>query len=200
MPKKTIDYQKCIIYKIQHKENEELLYIGHTTAFKNRKYQHKSSCYNLNGFKFKDKLYSMIRENGGWEMFKMLEIKKFPCNDFNEARAEEDRCMLELKACMNSRRAFRGVSQYQIDNKEVLKEKSKEYRLKNKEQLIEKSKIYRNKNKDELLLKAKEYYLKLKNDKVSCPYCNSTIIKLNIKNHQKTKKCLELREINEQIQ
>ena len=31
-----------------------------------------------------------MRENGGFEMFKMLEVKKFPCNDLNEARAEED--------------------------------------------------------------------------------------------------------------
>jgi hypothetical protein len=48
----------------------------------------------------------MIRENGGWESFQMLEIKKNPCNDSNEARAEEERCRVELKATMNTRKAF----------------------------------------------------------------------------------------------
>ena len=37
--------------------------------------------------------------------YKMLEIKKYPCNDKREASAEEDRVMKEMKANMNSRGA-----------------------------------------------------------------------------------------------
>ena len=43
----------------------------------------------------------MIRNNGGWDSFKMLEIKKFPCNDKREALAEEDKVMKELSSNVN---------------------------------------------------------------------------------------------------
>ena len=42
MPKTPIDYQKGIIYKIQHIEKLELFYIGSTTNFNKRKQQHKN--------------------------------------------------------------------------------------------------------------------------------------------------------------
>ena len=31
----------------------------------------------------------MIRENGDWNNWSMIEIEKYPCNDDNEARARE---------------------------------------------------------------------------------------------------------------
>ena len=103
MPRKEINYQNTVIYKIQHTEKDDLLYVGHTTSFTKRKASHKSTCNNPNSSYHNLKVYTMIRENGGWGMFKMLEIKKFPCNDDREACAEEDKCMKELKANMNSR-------------------------------------------------------------------------------------------------
>ena len=33
MPKKAIDYSNCCIYKIEHTEDESLVYVGHTTNF-----------------------------------------------------------------------------------------------------------------------------------------------------------------------
>jgi hypothetical protein len=53
----------------------------------------------------------MIRENGGWEMFNMIEIKKFSCDTKREAEAEEDKVMRELKATMNMIRAFVSVEE-----------------------------------------------------------------------------------------
>ena len=43
----------------------------------------------------------MMRQNGGWSCFRMIQIKKFPCDNKREAEAEEDRIMMELKANMN---------------------------------------------------------------------------------------------------
>jgi hypothetical protein len=31
----------------------------------------------------------MMRENGGFEMFKMIEVEKYPCNDRREAGKEK---------------------------------------------------------------------------------------------------------------
>jgi hypothetical protein len=44
----------------------------------------------------------MIRENGGWDMFRMIEIEKYPCNDRREAEKRENEVMKSLKASMNS--------------------------------------------------------------------------------------------------
>ena len=98
------DYSKTVIYKIQHEDNESLVYIGSTTDFTKRKCSHKSRCNNPKVFN--RKLYQMIRDNGGWDCFKMIQIKEFPCINKRQAEAEEDRNMLELKANMNHQRAI----------------------------------------------------------------------------------------------
>ena len=99
------DYSKIVIYKIQHQENPELLYVGHTTNFVRRKCEHKKKCNNGNDIKYNTKLYTMMRENGGFECFNMVKIKPFPCKNRREAEKEEDSIMLEMKANMNEIRA-----------------------------------------------------------------------------------------------
>ena len=42
MPKTPMDYSNCCIYKIEHIENDNLVYVGHTTNFNKRKAHHKS--------------------------------------------------------------------------------------------------------------------------------------------------------------
>jgi hypothetical protein len=101
MPKVSIDYSKCSIYKIEHIENESLVYIGHTTNFNQRKGKHKSICNNTKDNGYNRKLYRMIRDNGGWEMFRMIEIKKYPCKDKQEAERGEYDIIRELKATLN---------------------------------------------------------------------------------------------------
>ena len=48
----------------------------------------------------------MIRDNGGWEMFRMIEIEKYPCNDKREAEKRETEIMKELKASMNMVKSY----------------------------------------------------------------------------------------------
>ena len=52
-----VDYSKIIIYKIQHQSKDELLYVGSTTHFGNRKVQHKEKCYNTNNKIYNNKLF-----------------------------------------------------------------------------------------------------------------------------------------------
>ena len=108
MPRCAVDYSKTVIYKIQHNEDDTLLYIGSTTDFTNRKSQHKCNCNNDNkkNKKFNRKVYKMIRENGGWDSFSMVQIEVFPCETKRDAEAREDELMRDMKASMNSIRAF----------------------------------------------------------------------------------------------
>ena len=75
MPKTPIDYSKSVIYKIEHLDKPELVYVGSTTDFIRRKSEHKCTCINENSKQYKSKLYQLIRDNGNWESFKMMIIK-----------------------------------------------------------------------------------------------------------------------------
>ena len=100
MPKKTVDYSKCCIYKIEHIEKVNLMYVGHTTNFTQRKSHHKFDCNRHQ--RSPPKVYKMMRENGGWEMFRMVEIEKYPCNSRQEAERREAEVIEELRANMNT--------------------------------------------------------------------------------------------------
>ena len=140
MPKLLIDYSKCCIYKIEHLEDETLLYVGNTTNFDKRKYSHKSCCNNTSNKMYANKLYQMIRENGGWDNFRMIEVEKYPCADKREAEKRECEVMKELKASMNT-----NIS-YLTD--EDRKKNQKEYTLKHTDEKKERDKKYYEMNKD----------------------------------------------------
>jgi hypothetical protein len=100
MPKKEVDYSNTIIYKIFCKDESITdVYVGHTTNFIQRKYLHKHSCNNLN---YNLKIYNVIRSNGGWENWDMVEIAKYNCKDATEARIKEQHHYNEIKASLNS--------------------------------------------------------------------------------------------------
>jgi hypothetical protein len=100
MPKAEIDYSNTIIYKIFCKdESVNDVYVGHTTNFTKRKYMHKNCCTNLNN---KIKIYNIIRDNGGWDNWEMVEIAKYNCKDHTEARIKEQEHYELLKSSLNS--------------------------------------------------------------------------------------------------
>jgi len=126
MPKDIIDYSNTIIYKIYcNDSNVTDIYIGHTTNFIKRKYQHKILC---NSSK-KLKIYDLIRSNGGWDNWNMIEIAKYNCQDATEARIREQEHYDLLKPTLNT---FKPISDNEysilsidndIKNKEDLKYK-----------------------------------------------------------------------------
>jgi len=220
MPKQPMNYQNNVIYKIQHKTIDELIYIGSTTNFAKRKWCHKSNCYNENNTEYKTKKYVMIRENGGWDMFDMILVKKYPCNDYLEAFAEEERMRRELNANMNGQRCFttqeeREESQkhYRETHKEQKKVVEKKYYETNKERLLEYQKQYGESHREKIKERTKQYYetnkevinerrrKKYETDKqsyhekkkesIECD-CGCIITYSNLTRHKKTTKHLEL--------
>jgi len=200
MPKTPMDYSKCCIYKIEHNDDESLVYVGHTTCFNKRKTAHKSSCKNENEKHYNLKVYQMIRQNGGWEMFKMIEVEKYPCNDRREAGRRENEVMKELKSSMNMRNSFLTQDEKQEYNKEYNtnyyennKHKIQEYYELHKEKVKEQVKEYKKNNKLKIQERDKDYRdnNKLKiNEKVKCE-CGCDVMKRYLKQHQATKKHLE---------
>ena len=205
MPKVPVDYSNTIIYKLINYDCPENVYVGSTTNFIRRKQEHKHSATNTQCTKYNRKVYKMIRENGCWESWNMIEIKKFPCANRREAEAEEDKIMQELKANMNTRKAYMTKEEkkqytaqqtklYYETHKDILKEKRKEYTKRNKKMLSEKSKKYTEDNKEILKDKFKKYYEANKDKialrkaiKITCQ-CGSTYRKCSKLEHERTNK------------
>jgi hypothetical protein len=100
MPKENVDYSNTIIYKIYCRDVSITdVYVGHTTNFIQRKYSHKVACNNL---KNNLKIYNIIRSNGGWENWDMVEIAKYCCKNVTESRIKEQQHSQELQANLNS--------------------------------------------------------------------------------------------------
>ena len=204
MPKVPMDYSKCCIYKIEHNDDESLVYVGHTTNFDKRKTQHKINCYNDNQKPYNFKVYRMIRENGGWEKFLMLEVEKYPCADKREAERRENEVMKELKTSMNTNKSFRTQDEiteykkeydtnYYESNKHKIQEYNKEYSEVHKPKKQEYNKEYYELHKEKKKEQVKEYQKnnKLKiNEKVKCE-CGCESVKQHLKRHQATKKHLD---------
>jgi predicted GIY-YIG superfamily endonuclease len=92
------DYSATIIYTIRCKNPSITeLYVGHTTDFVKRRYAHRQA-----SLTYGNKLYEMIRNNGGWENWKMEIVHYFSCNNANEAREKEQEYYVALGATLNS--------------------------------------------------------------------------------------------------
>jgi hypothetical protein len=157
MPKKEItDY---VIYKIIcNDENIKDCYVGSTSNFKVRKWDHKRLSNDENS---KFKIYETIRNNGGWNNWTMLPIAEHKEITVIQARIKEEEQRVLLNASMNSRAAFRTAEELrEIENERKKKNRqTEEGKIKEQKQ----QELYRELNKDIINEKQKERY-KLNDD------------------------------------
>ena len=141
-------------------DNVTEVYIGSTKNFTRRKYGHKHNSTN-NNFK----LYQFIRNNGGWDNFNMIPIREEECETKIQAIIIEEEIRCDLKAKLNSIRAYitkeqliERVNNYRELNKEYIREQRKEFRELNKERIKEDKKKYYEENKDDISTRCREKY------------------------------------------
>jgi hypothetical protein len=166
------------IYKIVCDDLPDFVYVGSTKVFRSRKSQHKQNCNNG----CTQKLYTTIRENGGWDNWRMVIIEE--CGEITliQARIKEEENRLKLNANMNMKKCYRTEEelkeqrkefhkQYREANKEDIKEYKKEYNKQYREANKEKIKEYREANKEyhqEYWEVNKEKINEHKNQKITC--------------------------------
>jgi hypothetical protein len=197
MPKINVNYSKTIMYKICCNDlNITDIYVGHTTNFIKRKSHHKYSCNNSNDKLYSLKVYQFIRENGGWTNWCMIKIEDYPCNSLLDATKRERELYEELNATLNICIPSRTNKQWIEDNKDKIKEQTKEYYNANKDKIRDQMKEYREINKDIIKEYRKEYYDinidKIKeyfNIKCEC-CCGGKYSLYQKKRHEKTNKHL----------
>ena len=72
----NVDYSKVVIYKIVCKNLDITeCYVGHITNITSRKSSHHKRCTDLTRKYSHLKVYQMIRNNGNWENWEMIEIE-----------------------------------------------------------------------------------------------------------------------------
>tara|TARA_R110000822_G_C14996587_1_gene460289 strand:+ start:14 stop:589 length:576 start_codon:yes stop_codon:yes gene_type:complete len=181
MPRGNIDYQKGVIYTIKTGDS---VYVGSTTDFRNRKYQHKSNITKKKGIK----LYqNIIKNNSEWDM---KPYKLFPCNSKLELEIEEEKIRRELKCDLNmikcyesdeerKQRRKKSHKEWCDNNTEHLKNIVKDYYEKNKEKILNQKKKYREKNRETLRQQ--------KSEKVICE-CGCCVSRGMLTKHKKSKK------------
>jgi len=181
MPKKVInDY---IFYKIVCISDDiDLCYVGSTANWKERQRKHKNTCYNENTKEYNSKKYQIIRENGGWCNFKMVQLGTREQLTKREAEQIEEEYRQELKANMNGKRCYIAEEQKQEQDKAY----DKKYRDANRYKLNEKAQKYREANRDKINKK--------QNEKVKCE-CGCMSSKINLLRHKKTPKHIKLMEM-----
>ena len=96
------DYSTTVIYKITCKDpNITDKYVGHTVDFVRRRKEHKYNVFNEKSIYRDIKLYKFIRDNGGWDNWKMEVVAFYECSNLREARQKEQEhyimCFLEIK-------------------------------------------------------------------------------------------------------
>ena len=139
-----VDYSKSLIYKLCCKNPEiKEIYVGSTTNFIKRKYQHKSDCYNKNRNHYNHYKYQFIRNNGGFDNWDMVLIENYPCDNKRELEKKERYFMELLNATLNTKKSYLSEEEKIEQQKECVKD----YRENNKDKIKEHKKNNNEKNK-----------------------------------------------------
>ena len=135
----------CYIYMIFCKnyfeeDGCESYYIGHSKNMKMRKELHKSCSKNPNSEKYPYPIYKIIRENGGWDNWYVIELEEFECFSEKEASIKENEYIKIFEPDMNDRKAYISSEElknlhkhYEKINKEKRKIQKAKYYIENKE-------------------------------------------------------------------
>ena len=159
MPRTPINYNNTIFYQILCRDiTIKDCYVGHTTDFKRRKSEHKTTCNNQKSKNYNIYLYRFIRDNGGWDNFDMILIETRECADSLDARKIERGHIEELNSALNRVIPSRTNTEWREENKEQLAINNKQWREENKEQYQAQRKEYREQNKELIKIQKETYY------------------------------------------
>jgi len=173
-------YADYFFYKLVCLSHDvDLSYVGSTSNWRQRKRTHKSSCNNENDKAYNTKKYQLMRENGGFENFKMVQIGFKEHLTQREAEAVEEDYRVEIRANMNGQRCS--------SNCKTQQEYNKKYQQEHKQEILD----YRQEHKQEKTEydanRYKENHQKL-TEKVECSICGGRYTLINKTTHEKTKK------------
>jgi len=137
-------------------------YVGSTTNFKKRMANHKDAIHNYKSRKHKYKLYEFIRNHGGWNNWRPIEIITHNCVDKLEVAVHERFYIDALKPSLNTQIPLRTRKEWIECNRDKINGIANSYYHKNKEVCLASQKKWREANKEKLKIDKKNYYDKNK--------------------------------------
>ena len=113
MPKKAIDYSKCMFYRLVCRDiTVTEVYVGHTTNEVDRRRCHKKHCTNEKDEKYNFFVYRFIRDHGGFENWQLIIHEKLPVKDKDDARLRERYWCEHYNSTLNTQVPGRTMSEY----------------------------------------------------------------------------------------
>jgi len=196
MPRIATNYEitKVSFYRFACNDPEiKSSYVGHTTNFTERKAHHKHNCNSPTNKSYNYKLYQIIRDNGGFENWRMIEIESRLVKDKREAERIETEFMEKFQSDMNTYKAHRIF--------ETEEEYCKDYHTQHKEDITKQRASHHLDNKQSHNEISRQHYLDNKEDiknqkreKIECE-CGVMTVRGHIQRHQKSPKHAKLMEL-----
>ena len=131
------NFTNSIIYHIRHMESKEVIYVGSTTNFSNRKAKHKYDCNHEEGNHFTFPIYCHIRNNGGFDCFEVIPIQSLKLENKTQLLIAEQVEIDKHQTLVNRNKAHITIEEL----KEYYKKWRKEHKAEIKE-IAEKKKQY----------------------------------------------------------
>jgi hypothetical protein len=120
----TIDYSKSCVYGFM--KEDKFYYIGSSRNLTKRFNSHKSHCNNEKDRDYNFSLYNYMRENGGFDAWKIVVICEYPeCKSEEELRMYETEFCDEFKPILNKKRPLL-TEEERLHRNEFRSEESKE--------------------------------------------------------------------------
>ena len=136
------DYSKGKIYTIRCKTDDDLIYVGSTIQELSTRFAgHKAKSIKTPNYK----IYQVV--NNDWSNWYIELYENFPCQNKAELNRREGE-IIRLIGNLNKYIAGRNQQEYNVDNKEKIKELKHQTYLENKEHWKEKNKKWREQNAD----------------------------------------------------
>ena len=142
-----------IFYKLCCDDYNDI-YIGSTINFRNRKNQHKQSVNNPNVKNYNCYKAQFIREHGGWDNWRMIQIDTRDDITKREAETYEEELRQKYKPTLNTIKAY-------TTREEKLEQHKKYNKTRDPEENKIRCKKYREANKDKASENKKKWYLSL---------------------------------------
>ncbi len=176
-----MDYSNSKIYKIVN-DIDDLVYVGSTTQSLSKRFsKHKTHFREQPNTRF----YQHVKDVGGWDMFRIILIEEYPCDNRDQLRAREFFHQCENDAIINGLNT--NAAQFNLEYTENRINNNDAFTEREKKIKIVKHRSYNN-LKANYHQSLKSYAEKNKN-KYSCELCGfHTHIKPHFETHNRTQK------------
>jgi|TARA_R110000782_G_scaffold257494_1_gene346765 hypothetical protein len=166
---RATDYSNCYIYHIIDSD-KVVHYVGSTSNMNSRKSKHKYSCNTEHDRAYNLDIYKYIRDNGAWNAFEMVPIRKIEnISNKTELCIEEQAEINKFTNLKNKLGSYLSHEDHlektriwHKNNREKVLQHQRSWKLNNPEKVTEQRRKHREANREAINERQRQYYQKQK--------------------------------------